>query len=164
MNTQPTVVNRRAELPPVGGLTGAVHDSQVIDGALLDPLICDAHVLVIDGDDTVSERSREVLEGAGYQVSTADLPDIGIVRRLMPDVVLLCLFYRGRSTGLDFLEHHVADLATRVVPIVVQLAGEELSAHDRQRLSTIGGHVVTALAEPTGLLAQVASARNHSHV
>ena len=80
------------------------------------------HVLVVDGDDDLTDATRIQLEAAGYEVSTADMPDIGIVRRIEPDVIVLGIFYRGRASGLDFLEHHGSDPRTAGVPVIVRVA------------------------------------------
>jgi len=100
------------------------------------------HILVIDGDDAVLERTRAVLEDAGCEVTLADMPDIGLVRRVRPDAIVLGLIFRGQATGLDFLARHVADPATAAVPVLVQAAPPDVDPVQWSRL--------VALARPVG--------------
>jgi CheY-like chemotaxis protein len=113
------------------------------------------HVLVVDGDDNLTEETRTQLEAAGYEVSTADMPDIGIVRRIEPDVIVLGIFYRGRSSGLDFLEHHASDPRTARVPVIVRVADETLDSGQRSRLTALNWPVLAPDAPTTHLLDQV---------
>jgi CheY-like chemotaxis protein len=110
---------------------------------------------VVDGDDRLTEETRAQLEAAGYDVSTADMPDIGIVRRIEPDVIVLGVFYRGRSSGLDFLEHHASDPRTAVVPVIVRVANEALDGEQRSRLTALNWPVVAPDAVTGDLLRQI---------
>lgn len=114
-----------------------------------------AHVLVVDGNDNLTEETRTRLEAAGYEVSTADMPDIGIVRRIEPDVIVLGIFYRGRSSGLDFLEHHASDPRTARVPVIVRVADEALDSGQRSRLTALKWPVLAPDAATTELLDRV---------
>ncbi len=120
------------------------------------------HVLVVDGDDTLTEETRTQLEAAGYDVSTADMPDIGIVRRIEPDVIVLGIFYRGRASGLDFLEHHASDPRTALVPVIVRVADDELDGGQRSRLAALKWPVLAPGAEKIDLLDQVEASRGVS--
>lgn len=91
-------------------------------------------------------RSRALLERAGYEVSTADLPDIGLVRRVQPDALVLGLLYRGQAIGLDFLERHAADPVTAPIPVIVHASEEELSIEEWERLIALV-HPVIPLAQ-----------------
>jgi CheY-like chemotaxis protein len=113
------------------------------------------HVLVIDGDDSVLARTCDLLETAGYRVSTADLPDIGIVRRIEPDVMIVGMSYRGRPAGLAFLEHNATDPVLAKVPAVAQVDMAGLSAADRERLRLLP-HVVVDYAQEGELPAVLA--------
>lgn len=113
------------------------------------------HVLVVDGNDRLTEETRIQLEAAGYEVSTADMPDIGIVRRIEPDVIVLGIFYRGRSSGLDFLEHHASDPRTAGVPVIVRVADEELNGEQRPRLTALNWPVLAPDVSPIDLLDRV---------
>ena len=113
------------------------------------------HVLVVDGDDTLTDDTRTQLEAAGYEVSTADMPDIGIVRRIEPDVIVLGIFYRGRASGLDFLEHHASDPRTAGVPVIVRVADMKLDSAQRSRLTALKWPVLAPDASPVELLDQV---------
>ncbi len=113
------------------------------------------HVLVVDGDDALTDDTRTQLEAAGYEVSTADMPDIGIVRRIEPDVIVLGIFYRGRASGLDFLEHHASDPRTASVPVIVRVADDQLESGQRSRLAALGWPVLAPDAAPIELLDQV---------
>lgn len=125
--------------------------------APLAPSVRAPHVLVVDGDDDLTDDTRTQLEAAGYEVSTADMPDIGIVRRIEPDVILLGIFYRGRSSGLDFLEHHASDPRTASVPVIVRVADAELDSGQRSRLAALKWPVLAPDATPIDLLDQVSS-------
>lgn len=109
-------------------------------------------ILVVDGDDQRTDGTRTQLEAAGYEVSTADMPDIGIVRRIEPDVIVLGIFYRGRSSGLDFLEHHASDPHTVRVPVIVSVADEALDSGQRSRLAALNWPVVAPDAAANDLL------------
>lgn len=114
-----------------------------------------AHVLVIDGDEDVLERTRDVLEGEGYRVSVADLPDIGLVRRVAPDAIVLGLLFRGRPMGLEFLELHAADPTTARVPVLVRAVTADVDDIQWRRLVTLARLVVPPEAETAELLAQL---------
>ena len=118
----------------------------------------EAHVLVIDGDEEVLERTRDVLEGAGYRVSVADLPDIGIVRRVAPDAIVLGLFFRGRPMGLEFLELHAADPTTARVPVLVRARATDVDDGHWRRLVALARRVVPPEAGTAELLAQLRAA------
>lgn len=104
------------------------------------------HILVVDGNDMELARSRTLLERAGYEVSTADLPDIGLVRRVQPDALVLGLLYRGQAIGLDFLERHAADPVTAPIPVIVHASEDELSIEEWERLIALA-HPVIPLAQ-----------------
>ncbi len=112
-------------------------------------------MLVVDGDDTLTDDTRAQLEAAGYEVSTADMPDIGIVRRIEPDVIVLGIFYRGRASGLDFLEHHASDPRTARVPVIVRVADEQLDSGQRSRLTALKWPVLAPDVATMALLDQV---------
>jgi CheY-like chemotaxis protein len=112
-------------------------------------------VLVVDGDDTLTDDTRTQLEAAGYDVSTADMPDIGIVRRIEPDVIVLGIFYRGRASGLDFLEHHASDPRTAGVPVIVRVADETLDSGQRARLAALKWPVLAPDATTIALLDKI---------
>jgi CheY-like chemotaxis protein len=118
-------------------------------------LPAEAHVLVIDGDEDVLERTRDVLEGEGYRVSVADLPDIGLVRRVAPDAIVLGLLFRGRPMGLEFLELHAADPTTARVPVLVRAAAADVDDIQWRRLVTLARLVVPPEAETAELLGQL---------
>ena len=113
------------------------------------------HILVVDGDDAELDRSRALLEEAGYVVSTVDLPDIGLVRRVEPDAVVLGLMFRGQASGLDFLERHAADPVTSPVPVVVHASQDELSAEQWTRLVALAHPVVPVSQSAERLLGEL---------
>lgn len=96
------------------------------------------HILVVDGDDAELERVGAALQASGYVVSTADIPDIGLVRRVEPDAVVLGLVYRGQLSGLAFLERHVSDSATSSIPVIVHADTDRLTVEQWGRLAAIG--------------------------
>jgi CheY-like chemotaxis protein len=113
------------------------------------------HVLVIDGNDAAGNYSRAMLEMAGYAVTVADMPDIGVIRRVEPDVVVLGLMYRGEPTGIEFLARHAADPMTARIPVVVHAAIAELNQVQRERLSALP-HAIVAMTSPdVELLAEI---------
>jgi CheY-like chemotaxis protein len=114
-----------------------------------------SHVLVVDGDDAEGVRSGEMLEQAGYDVTIADLPDIGLVRRVEPDAVVLGLMYRGQASGLDFLERHAADSVTAPIPVVIRASVAELSDAQRDRLAALPHTIVAMTAPGEELLTQL---------
>jgi hypothetical protein len=83
------------------------------------------------------------------------MPDIGIVRRIEPDVIVLGIFYRGRASGLDFLEHHASDPRTATVPVIVRVADENLDSGQRSRLAALKWPVLAPDATTIALLDQV---------
>lgn len=109
-----------------------------------------AHILVLDGDDGFLERTCASLEAAGYRVSSADLPDIGLVRRVEPDAIVVGLFFRGQPAGLEFLEHHAADPATAAVPVVVHAAAADMDSDQWRRLTTLAHPVLDRTGGPEG--------------
>lgn len=113
------------------------------------------HILVVDGDDAELVRSRALLEQAGYDVSTVDLPDIGLVRRVEPDAVVLGLMFRGQASGLDFLERHAADPVTAPIPVVVHASEDELSAEQWRRLVALAHPVVPVRQSAERLLGEL---------
>lgn len=113
------------------------------------------HVLVIDGNDAAGNHSGAMLEAAGYAVTVADMPDIGVIRRVEPDAVVLGLMYRGEPTGLEFLERHAADPMTARIPVVVHAAIAELNDDQRQRLSTLPHGMVAMPSPDLELLAEI---------
>lgn len=112
-------------------------------------------VLVVDGDDAERTRSSDLLEAAGYRVSTADLPDIGLVRRIQPDALVLGLMYRGQATGLDFLERHAADPVTAAVPVIVHATAADLTAEQWRRLTALACPVEPNVKGPERLLTEL---------
>ena len=113
------------------------------------------HILVIDGDDAAGNQSRATLEVAGYDVTVADMPDIGVIRRVEPDAVVLGLIYRGEPTGLDFLERHVTDPMTARIPVVVYASVAELNEAQRARLSALQHTFVAMTAPDSALLFEI---------
>jgi CheY-like chemotaxis protein len=114
-----------------------------------------AHILVVDGDDAILRQSQSLLEQAGYAVTLADLPDIGLVRRVEPDAVVLGLMFRGQAAGIEFLERHAADPATAAIPVVVHAAAAELSAAQWRRLTALAPPIVPATQAADGLLTEL---------
>jgi CheY-like chemotaxis protein len=114
-----------------------------------------SHILVVDEDDAAGDRARDLLEHAGYDVTTADLPDIGLVRRVQPDVVVLGLMYRGQATGLDFVERHASDPMTASIPVVVHASVAELSDAQRMRLAALPYRIVSTSTPAGELLAEL---------
>jgi CheY-like chemotaxis protein len=119
------------------------------------PIAEPLHIVVVDESDHESDRSRTLLEAAGYRVSTVDLPDIGLVRREEPDAIVLGLIYRGQASGLAFLERHISDPITASVPVVVHASEDELSAEEWTRLITLAHSVLPMAQSADRLLSEL---------
>lgn len=113
------------------------------------------HILVVDESDQELERSRTLLEQAGYQVTTVDLPDIGLVRRVEPDAIVLGLIYRGQASGLEFLERHASDPITAPVPVVVHASEDDLSPEQWARLLALAHPIVPMAQSAERLLGEL---------
>jgi hypothetical protein len=111
-------------------------------------------VLVIEYDDLAREHMCQVLEEAGFQVSSAELPDIGIIRRTRAEAIVVGLFYRGDPGGLSFLEQTASDQVLNAVPVVIVGRSEQLSAGDQRRLSALR-HPVIEPGDDSALLDRV---------
>lgn len=84
-------------------------------------LVGDAkRVLVVEDDDDIRNTLAELLEGEGYEVSSAADGRQGLERALeqMPDVILLDLMMPVMN-GWEFREEQKRDPAIAGVPVVV---------------------------------------------
>jgi len=97
----------------------------------------DRHALVVDDDQTIRTMFRQLLEGDGWTVDTAENGVIALesASEHPPNLVLLDLMMPVMD-GFDFLLEFNDREEFETVPIIVVTA-KDLSADDRQRL--IGG-------------------------
>jgi signal transduction histidine kinase/DNA-binding response OmpR family regulator len=97
----------------------------------------DRRALVVDDDQTIRTMFRQLLEGDGWTVDTAENGSIALecASEHPPNLVLLDLMMPVMD-GFDFLLEFNCREEFRAVPIIVVTA-KDLSADDRQRL--IGG-------------------------
>jgi DNA-binding response OmpR family regulator len=97
------------------------------------------HILIIDDEPPLLELMRELLEGEGFVVSTrcyAD-PNLGEIKRLAPDLIVLDHLRRGHADW-SLLQALKQDLETHAIPIVlctgatreVEVFAAELAAMD----------------------------------
>lgn len=112
-------------------------------------------ILVVVGDDGASNRARAHLDAAGYDVIVADMPDIGLVRRVEPDAVVLGILFRGEPTGLDFLTQHAADPVTARIPVLVLAAVAELTDAQRERLLALRRAMVALTTDDEELAPEI---------
>jgi len=112
-------------------------------------------VLIVDEDETFVEECRSALELADYEVATADLPDIGIVRRMLPDIMVVAVAFRGESLGLDFLEHHMSDARTASVPVILRESAAPSTIDQESRARALGALVIPHTIELPALVEQI---------
>ncbi|MFQ5614304.1 MAG: response regulator transcription factor [Anaerolineae bacterium] len=84
------------------------------------------HILCIDDDAMMLSMIRLMLEGEGYQVSSAPQGDQGLslIRKHKPDLVLLDLMMPGRD-GWDVCQEIRNDPSLADTPIIVITARSE---------------------------------------
>ena len=88
------------------------------------------HLVLVDDDDAARRMMRRVLERRGYAVVDASDGRSGLelVRRELPDGVLLDLRMPGELSGIDVARELRADEATAKIPIIVVSASTHLDA------------------------------------
>ena len=117
------------------------------------------HVLVIEDDESFSDLVREVLEMAGYEVTTTTsgfgVPSL--VRRLNPCAVLLDLGLPYRP-GTSVMAELKADPRTRAVPVVILTGMADALSGDRRAQASKVLSKPVSLEELLDAIEQVAAA------
>lgn len=104
-------------------------------------------ILLAEDSPDICEMTAQALTEAGYDVvcSSAGKQAYELLRRLLPDVVILDLNLFGRDTGLDVLRQMRANRRTAHIPAIVYSA----DAISLQRLGgDIARHGAVTLAKP----------------
>lgn len=80
-----------------------------------------ARILVVDDDPDFCEITRTVLEGAGYEVSSAANGSQALERmqQQLPDLVILDVMMSSVLDGLDLSDRMQADSHMNKIPIVM---------------------------------------------
>ncbi|HEX6290968.1 MAG TPA: response regulator [Herpetosiphonaceae bacterium] len=102
-----------------------------------------ARVLILDEDPVLCDLYRTVLEDEGYEGIVAQaLPEIDMVIRLQPDLILLDYFYGSTPHGWIFLIQLKTYVETDHIPVLLctsDVAAVNAHAHD---LATFNVNVV----------------------
>ena len=115
------------------------------------------HVLALDGSASLLAVIQELLEEAGYRVSTdLQLPTgAGDIRRLDPDLVVLDLLFGGQDMGWQLLRQLRRDPLTTHLPIVVCTGATVLIREVGDELRELATEVVLKPFDIDELLAAV---------
>ena len=78
-------------------------------------------IVVVDHDPVLLSVMRDVLEDEGYRVQAFSDPEAahGAIGDLLPDLVLVDLFWSRHSVGWSLIERLLADPRTRRVPLLI---------------------------------------------
>ncbi len=120
-------------------------------------------ILMIDDDVEYLQEMKEVLEGAGYDVSTLSnsIVAVEVAKQKQPDVILLDLKMDGMS-GQQVAQVLKQDQATRFIKLVI-LSGH-VNHEDVVRLKEAWGaeEILQKPIEPTHLVALLESLTGRS--
>ncbi len=85
------------------------------------PVDTQPHVLVVDDDQALLDLYRDVLGDEGYRITATPVApdDLGAVRELAPDAILLDLRLGGGPGGPSLLERLSTDPAMAAIPVVL---------------------------------------------
>jgi CheY-like chemotaxis protein len=102
-----------------------------------------ARILVLDEDTRMCKLYRTILEAEGYDVTLlAKIPDIEVIRKLQPDLILLDHFRGSTPRGWIFIIHLKTYADTEQIPVVLctkDVATVATHAHD---LATFNVNVI----------------------
>ena len=125
------------------------------------------HVLVMDDTPVILELLQELLEDAGYRVTTCqDRLDLLQIRALQPDMIMMDLLFAGvRETGDQFLTAARLDPELAHVPIILCTAATRVvqDAVMAEQLRQLQVRVVLKPFDIDELLAVLAEALIASH-
>jgi twitching motility two-component system response regulator PilH len=78
------------------------------------------HILVVDDSPTERHLMTQLLQGAGYQVSTAEGGDEGVERakQIKPDLVIMDVVMPG-TNGFQATRALSRDEATKNIPVII---------------------------------------------
>jgi CheY-like chemotaxis protein len=78
-------------------------------------------IVVVDHDPVLLSLMRDVLEDEGYRVQAFSDPEAAhaAIGELLPDLVLVDLFWSRHSLGWSLIERLLADPRTRRVPLLI---------------------------------------------
>ena len=119
-----------------------------------------AHVLVIDDTPEIRDLFQEVLDDEGYRVTlAAEVPgDLGVIRALAPDLLLLDFSFSGTGAGWRLLHALKAEPEFAALPVVLCTAAHEAVRDVEAELRAWGVRVVLKPFELDDLLATLADA------
>ncbi len=117
------------------------------------------HILVINDEQDVLSLFREILEDEGYRVSTLTYPmtELGDLRILAPDLVVMDMIFGGEDRGWHFLQQIRLDRETARLPIVVCTAAVRLAREAKEYLEGMGIGIVLKPFDIDPFLAEVRS-------
>ncbi len=115
------------------------------------------HILVINDEQDVLSLFREILEDEGYRVSTLTYPmtELGDLRNLAPDLVVMDMIFGGEDRGWHFLQQIRLDRETARLPIVVCTAAVRLAREAKEYLEGMGIGIVLKPFDIDPFLAEV---------
>ncbi len=115
------------------------------------------HILVINDEQDVLSLFREILEDEGYRVSTLTYPmtELGDLRNLAPDLVVMDMIFGGEDRGWHFLQQIRLDRETARLPIVVCTAAVRLAREAKVYLEGMGIGIVLKPFDIDPFLAEV---------
>jgi len=115
------------------------------------------HILVINDEQDVLSLFREILEDEGYRVSTLTYPmtELGDLRILAPDLVVMDMIFGGEDRGWHFLQQIRLDRETARLPIVVCTAAVRLAREAKEYLEGMGIGIVLKPFDIDPFLAEV---------
>ena len=115
------------------------------------------HVVVINDERDLLSLFRELLEEAGYRVSTLTYPtaDLADLQVLAPDLLVLDMMFGGEDRGWRFLQQLRLNRATARLPVVVCTAAVRLVRDVQDYLTSMGIGVVLKPFDIDPFLAEV---------
>jgi CheY-like chemotaxis protein len=123
-----------------------------------------AHILVINHVQEILDLMRDLLEGAGYEVSTlpSSEQDVSKVVDLAPDLIVIDYMWASSGNEWTFLNLLTMDPRTSAIPIVVCTAAIRHVEEMRGHLERIGVRVVHKPFNIDDLLAAITTSLNEA--
>lgn len=117
------------------------------------------HILVVNDEVEILKLFREILEEEGYRVSTLTYPmaDLGDLRVLAPDLLVMDMIFGGEDRGWYFLQQVRLNRETARLPVVVCTAAVRLAREARDHLEGMGIGIVLKPFDIDPFLAEVRS-------
>lgn len=102
-----------------------------------------ARILVLDEDTRMCKLYRTILEAEGYDVMLlAKIPDIEVIRKLQPDLILLDYFRGSTPRGWIFIIHLKTYVDTEHIPVVLCTKDAATVATHAHDLATFNVNVI----------------------